>query len=123
MANQGQGKKVPGKPFQKGQSGNPNGRPKGSRNKLSEQFVADLQEDWEENGAEVIKQVRAEKPDVYMKVISQILPKDVNVTHGLEEDLKQMPEETIKERLEQLYEQLGGADAITASISTDERTH
>lgn len=123
MANQGQGKKAPGKPFQKGQSGNPNGRPKGSRNKLGEDFVQKLQEDFSQHGAEVIEQVRAEKPDVYLKVISQILPKDVNVTHGLEDDLKQMPEEQIKERLEQILGDLGGTDADSAGVSTSKRAH
>lgn len=55
------------------------GRPKGSRNKLGEAFVADIYEDWQEHGAEVIQAVRAEKPDVYMRVIASILPKDLNV--------------------------------------------
>lgn len=67
-------------------AGNP-GRPKGSRNKLGEQFVSDLQADWEENGKQVIEAVRSEKPDVYMKVIASILPKDLNVNVNKFDDL------------------------------------
>jgi hypothetical protein len=36
--------RVIGRPFRPGQSGNPRGRPKGSRHKLSEQFLAESRE-------------------------------------------------------------------------------
>lgn len=55
------------------------GRPKGSRNKLAEAFITDMQADWEANGPETIAQVREEKPDVYLKVVASILPRDLNV--------------------------------------------
>ena len=35
-------------PWKSGQSGNPAGRPKGSRNKLSEQFLEETYEVWQE---------------------------------------------------------------------------
>ncbi len=62
-----------------GQSGNPAGRPKGSRNKLSEDFVAALYDDFREHGSAAIAACRAEKPDVYVRVIAGILPKDVQL--------------------------------------------
>ncbi len=62
-----------------GQSGNPAGRPKGSRNKLSEDFVAALYNDFQEHGSAAIAACRAEKPDVYLRVIAGILPKDVHL--------------------------------------------
>ena len=58
---------------------NGGGRPKGSRNKISEAFLADLYEDWEGNGVEVIRQVREERPADYLKVVASVLPKDLNV--------------------------------------------
>lgn len=66
--------------FQPGQSGNPKGREKGSRNKLGEAFIEALHSDFTQHGVAVIAAVRKEKPDQYLKVIASILPKDVNLT-------------------------------------------
>ena len=67
-------------PRKPGQSGNPAGRPKGSRNKLGEQFIADLYDDWRLHGPEVLEAARREKPADYLKVIAAILPRDVKVS-------------------------------------------
>lgn len=58
---------------------NGGGRPKGSRNKLAEAFITDMQADWEANGVATIAQVREERPEVYLKVVASILPRDLNV--------------------------------------------
>ena len=49
------------KPWVPGESGNPRGRPLGSRNKLSEKFILALHDDFEEHGSAVIQQVRQER--------------------------------------------------------------
>lgn len=77
------GKKHNGAPlFQPGQSGNPNGRPKGSRNKLGEAFVAALHDDFQASGKEAIERVRTEDPAAYLRVIASILPKQVEIKEG-----------------------------------------
>jgi len=65
--------------FKKGQSGNPDGRPKGSRNKLSECFISNLLDDWLINGKQVIASVRTENPAAYLKIVSTLIKIQVEV--------------------------------------------
>lgn len=72
-------------PFKPGQSGNPKGRPKGSRHKLGEDFLCKLQADFEEHGVAVIQTVRTDKPAEYLKVIAGILPKQIDIKTDMDE--------------------------------------
>lgn len=56
------------------------GRPPGSRNKLGEAFISELHADFLENGAAVIKRLRAEDPKAYVNAIAKIIPKDLNLS-------------------------------------------
>jgi len=67
------------KPFKPGQSGNPKGRPKGARNRLSTQFLEALAADFDQFGSQAIAQVRENKPEVYMRVVADLLPKEANI--------------------------------------------
>src|SRR5262249_20974794 len=66
------------KPWVPGESGNPKGRPLGSRNKLSEKFILALHDDFEEHGSAVIAQVRQERPEIYLKVIASLVPRELH---------------------------------------------
>src|SRR6478735_2970407 len=70
------------KPFKPGQSGNPKGRPKGARNRLGEEFLTQLCEDFEAHGAAVIERVRQEDPATYIRVIAWLLPKELKSASG-----------------------------------------
>jgi hypothetical protein len=68
-----------------GQSGNPAGRKPGSRNKLTEAFLHALQKDFEEHGIETIAKAREEDPVAYIKVISNLCPRELDVKRPLED--------------------------------------
>src|SRR5262249_26406235 len=55
------------------------GRPKGSRNKFSTQFVEALAADFHENGPDVIRIVRIEEPATYLKVCASLIPKEFTI--------------------------------------------
>jgi hypothetical protein len=93
-------------PWQPGQSGNPAGRPKGSRNKLSEAFLSALSEDFEQNGVAVIASVRAEKPAEYLKIIAAIVPKQLEIREASLEDMSD----------EELLENLDAVRSLAASL-------
>ena len=72
-------KQKPAHLWKPGQSGNPNGRPVGAKQRLSEDFVEALLKDFEKHGASAIEACRVEKPEAYLAVISRVLPKEVNL--------------------------------------------
>jgi hypothetical protein len=63
--------------FVAGNSGN-GGRPKGTRNELSEAFIADLCENWRKHGVSVIDKIRASQPVDYVKIIAAVVGRDAN---------------------------------------------
>lgn len=80
-------KQAVGKPFQPGQSGNPAGRPKGARSKLQEDFLKDVQQAWDERGPAAIKAMIAEKPTEFVKMVSGLMPKEMNIKVSEFDDL------------------------------------
>jgi hypothetical protein len=62
--------------FKIGNPGGP-GRPKGSKNKLSENFVYALAEDFKKGGIEAIERLREDSPGEYLRIIAHLIPKEL----------------------------------------------
>lgn len=54
------------------------GRPPGSKNRLSESFLAALADDFEEHGKECIAKARLEDNTAYLRIIASLQPKELN---------------------------------------------
>jgi hypothetical protein len=82
-----------------GQTGNPNGRPKGSRDTINEAFLKDLATIWRETGLEALRRACEERPAEFCRMTASLQPKDQNlkVDDGRQSPfldlLKQMNEE------------------------------
>ena len=104
-------------PYKPGQSGNPKGRPKGSRNKLSEDFFRDLSEAWQAFGKPALMTAAWTHPVEFVRVVAQLMPKDVDVT------VTNIRAERMKSsELEALIEQYGGMaqDPLEAEKDSEE---
>ena len=75
----------------KGQSGNPAGRPKGSRHKLQTSFWNDLHRVWKDSGADALRRVARDDPSTFVRVCASLMPKEEaakQVEHAIEITLK-----------------------------------
>jgi hypothetical protein len=66
--------------FKPGQVGNPRGRPKGSKHRLSEAFIRAIADDFEAHGVSVVQAVRADDPATYLRIVAGLMPKELVLT-------------------------------------------
>jgi hypothetical protein len=57
----------------------------GSKNKLTNAFLAAMSEDFTTHGHAVIASVRKDDPSTYLKVVASLVPKELLVSRPLEE--------------------------------------
>jgi hypothetical protein len=73
--------------FKPGQSGNPDGRPKGSRNKLAEDFLADAYQQWQQHGAGALDKMATSEPAKFCQMVASLLPKEMHIKDAALEDM------------------------------------
>src|SRR5262249_5821334 len=66
--------------FLMGHNGGP-GRPKGSRNKLAQDFIDKVYEDWQSHGATAIIAMREQSPSKYCALVAGLIPQHFKVEH------------------------------------------
>jgi hypothetical protein len=67
---------------QKSVKGNPAGRTRGSRNKLSEEVICAFLRDFRKHGEKAVAQVRRDQPGVYLKVLAMLIPREHKLEHS-----------------------------------------
>ncbi|MER8385452.1 hypothetical protein NKJ46_33960 [Mesorhizobium sp. M0166] len=77
---------APGKP----------GRTKRAKKTLADGFLEAIRADFRAHGAGVIAEVRAEKPDQYLKLVLSVLPKDLSVNIN---NLDALSDDEIRQRI------------------------
>ena len=70
--------------FKPGNNANPGGKPVASRNRLQGDFLRDLANDFELHGKKAIIECRETKPEIYIKVIASLMPKELEITRPLD---------------------------------------
>ena len=86
-----------------GESGNPGGRPRSSKNRLTENFLRELSVAFEEHGQQCVKRLIDEQPADFLKLIQRLMPRDLIIKAEL--DLHQSALELTKEQRERIAEE------------------
>ena len=63
-----------------GQSGNPAGKPPGTRTAFSQGFIHDFALVWAEEGLEAVRKVAKKDPEAFVAIAARICPNDVRLT-------------------------------------------
>jgi hypothetical protein len=74
--------------------------------KLSEDFIAEVYADWCEHGAAALQTVRQNRPEVYVKVVASLLPREVHA---------EITGPTHEDRVTELMERLAQLDSENAA--------
>jgi len=90
--------------FKPGQSGNPAGRPQGSRNKLCGKYIDGLLELYDEAGKEALKQVMKDNPVAFMRAIGELVPKEFDLGDKTENTVRSLWEAIAGKPLPPTYE-------------------
>jgi hypothetical protein len=91
-----------GRLWQSGQSGNPNGRPLGSRTVFSQGFLKDLAEVWSGEGRETMVKTARTSPATFFAVCARLIGPEVKLTieRSLPGNLSMEDWQTMKEIVE-----------------------
>ena len=105
---------MPNNLWQPGQSGNPAGRVRGSRNKLSEEVICALLRDFREHGQKAIAKVRRTQPAAYLKVLALLVPREHKVEHS--NSLKNWTDEELEAGIDLVKQMLESRAAASGAV-------
>src|SRR5499433_2876603 len=112
---------MPSPRWQPGQSGNPAGRERGSRNRLSEEVICALLRDFRQHGQKAVARVRQTQPAAYLKILALLVPREHKVEHS--NPLKNLSDEQLEAMIAHLETSLaaqaGGPIEVIEGISVE----
>jgi hypothetical protein len=100
--------------WQPGESGNPTGRLRGSRNKLSEEVICALLRDFRKHGEKAIAKVRRDQPGIYLKVLALLIPRQDKLEHT--NTIKTMTDEELESAIAFLHEMMAAQAVGSAHL-------
>jgi hypothetical protein len=93
--------------FKPGVSGNPKGRPRGSKDRFVESFWTDVADQWATGGAEAVRLTRETDPATFFRVAASLMPKETTVT--LKSELDTMTDAELRDFIRRELEGSGGS--------------
>ena len=96
--------------FKPGNPGGP-GRPLGSKNRLSEYFLFELADHFEEHGREAIERVFEDRPGEYLRIIASLIPKELILEQTQEETIRWVINANSKALTEAQWREQHGIDS------------
>jgi hypothetical protein len=86
------------------------GRPKGSKNRLSEYFLFELADHFEKYGREAIERICEDSPGEYLRIIASLIPKELILEQTQEETVRWVINASSKALTEAQWRQMHGLD-------------
>src|SRR5262245_32825213 len=105
---------MPSPRWQRGVSGNPAGRLRGSRNRLSEAVICALLRDFSMHGEKAIAKVRRTQPAAYLKVLALLVSREHKVEHS--NPLKELTDEQLEAMIEYIEASLAAQAGGPAKV-------
>mgnify|MGYP001438256278 CR=1 FL=1 len=78
---------------------NGGGRKRGSRNRLTETFIAAIETDCAEHGPEALAKLRNDDPAAYLRIVASLVPRDLILKREQAEDYSELSPEEINEMM------------------------
>lgn len=88
------------------------GRPTGARDRLRNNFLAALADDFKAHGVDAIKDMREKDPSGYIRAIASLMPKEMDITHQVD-PMEQLTDEQLQ-RIVDAANRIVGGEGIEA---------
>src|SRR5450755_4454319 len=105
------------RPFPKGMSGNPGGKPVGARNHLRGDFMRDIVASWEKHGAACLEQLAKNDPLSFARLAAMIVSRELSID-GIEPPTWEDRAAERERANEQLHERLRAIDQLRAAAES-----